>query len=339
MLIRKGQKPKTDPKTLAKNRASYAKNKDKYKPTREKYQKANRERIRRQKKEYNSEPRNKKRHSEWNNKNTERRKNSPIEAQKMSEEKERTKQKLRNEIFNEYSRNKGTCYCCGKCCKRAWDLDHSDGSGKVARSEFKSDDSYFRHLRRNKFPNKNIFHVMCCNCNQAREKFDHRPSDHKKIKYERNLQRGPKRWWKHKALEHKTKLECITAYCKHTSKKFMPMFLEEHPQKFAKGLGYEDWLKSPCGKFITSVLDTELRCEVCKVTWFDFLTMNHTRGGGGKERKKGKIPEGKTLFSYLRARHFPDREKWNILCFNCQRVDKNMRIERRKKKHSRRKKI
>ena len=117
------------------------------------------------------------------------------------------------------------------------------------------------------------------------------------------------------------------------------MFLEEHPQKFAKGLGYEDWLKSPCGKFITSVLDTELRCEVCKVTWFDFLTMNHTRGGGGKERKKGKIPEGKTLFSYLRARHFPDREKWNILCFNCQRVDKNMRIERRKKKHSRRKKI
>ena len=87
------------------------------------------------------------------------------------------------------------------------------------------------------------------------------------------------------------------------------------------------------------VSDTELRCEVCEETWFDFLTMNHTMGGGAKEREEGIVPPGKTLFSHLRARNFPDRKKWNILCFDCQRVDKNRRIERRKKEQSSRKKI
>ena len=61
--------------------------------------------------------------------------------------------------------------------------------------------------------------------------------------------------------------------------------------------------------------------------WFDFLTLNHTKGGGGKEREEGIVPPGKTLFSHLRARNFPDREKWNVLCYDCQRVDKNNRIE------------
>lgn len=325
-MNRKGQKTKTDPKVLARNRASYAKNKEKYKSTREKWQQAHREEQKKYKKKYNSEPRNKKRLAKWSHDNFERRKDIPEEAEKLKAEKLRSNKKLRIQIFQEYSKNEGTCSCCGKNCERAWDLDHEDGTGKYVRSEFNSDDEYFRYLRQNKFPDKDKLRVMCVNCNQSREKFDHRPSDHKR-KYERNLHRGKKKWWKHKELEHKAKLECITAYCKFTSKIFLPMFLKEHPQKYAKGLGYDDWLKSECGEFITSVLGNELRCEDCGEKWFDFLTLNHIKGGGGKDREEGKVPKGKTLYSYLRARNFSNPEKWNVLCYDCQRVDKNNRIE------------
>ena len=99
-MNRKGQKTKTDPKVLARNKASYAKNKEKYKPTREKWQSAHREEQKKYKKKYNSEPRNKKRLAKWSHDNFERRKDIPEEAEKLKAEKLRSNQKITYSDFS-----------------------------------------------------------------------------------------------------------------------------------------------------------------------------------------------------------------------------------------------
>ena len=37
------------------------------------------------------------------------------------------------------------------------------------------------------------------------------------------------------------------------------------------------------------------------------------------------LKQGKAPFSYLRARDFPNMDIWNVLCFNCQSLDKKTR--------------
>lgn len=278
-------------------------------------QEIHRERNKIQKKEYNSRPEVKANRKNWNKNNYERRKFE--EPEKLEEEKVREVVKLRNQIFLEYSQNTGLCSCCNVECKFTWDLDHADATGKFDRENYNNSDSWYRYLRENDFPDKDNLTVMCCNCNQAKQYVGHVSSDHNLTKYSRNLQRGPKKWWRVKATEHKVKLETITAYCQNTKNKFRKIFQHD-------ALTYDEWLQTTTGKYVTSVLGKDLCCDWCGETWFDFLSLNHVDGGGNKDREE-KIPEGKTLFSNLRARDFPDIHKWNILCYNCQRLDKKTR--------------
>jgi hypothetical protein len=272
------------------------------------------EKRKNQKKEYNTTPEAKTNTKKWNKNNYERRKVE--EPEKLEEEKYGEVVNLRNQIFLEYSQNTGLCSCCHEECRFTWDLDHADGSGNESRKKIFGD-PWYRDLRKNDFPHKDNLTVMCCNCNQSKQYVGHVSSDHTLTKYSRNLQRGPKKWWKHKPREHKYKLESITAYCKNTKKKFRTLFQP-------KRLSYEKWLNSPSGKYVTSVLGKDLCCDWCGETWFDFLSLNHVDGGGNKDREE-KLPQGKSLYSHLRARDFPDIDKWNVLCFNCQRLDKKTR--------------
>lgn len=275
-----------------------------------------RDEIIKHKKEYHTRDEVKQRRKIWNSNNWKRRKVE--EPEKIEDENDRYVTKLRNEIFLEYSKSTGLCSCCKAECELTWDLDHADESGKASRKKHNSTDSWYSDLRRNGFPDKGNLTVMCCNCNQAKQYVDHRSSDHNLTKYFRNLQRGPKRWWRMKATEHKVKLEVITAYCQNTKNKFRAIF--QH-----KKLTYDKWLESTSGKYVTSVIGKDLCCDWCNESWFDFLSLNHVEGGGNKDRKENLPDGGKDLYSFLRARDFPDENKWNVLCHNCQRLDKKTR--------------
>ena len=232
--------------------------------------------------------------------------------------KDKEKKKLRNEIFLEYSKNLGICDCCKKNCSNHWDLDHLDGSGKDVRGKNPQSDQYYRKLRKNGFPNKDKLVIKCCNCNQSRERHNHIPEDHNQKSYIKKFS-GKPMWLKHKKIEHRNKLECITSYCKNTKNEFRKIFSP-------KRSNYEQWLKTNSGKFVIEKLEAKkICCDICGEWWFDFLTINHIKGGGEKERKSNKIPKGKTLYSYLRRRKFPNDTKYNILCYNCQRDDKKKR--------------
>ena len=285
------------------------------------YRKKHSEEIKVQKKIYYKK--NKKHHNEWSRKNYRRRKKE--EPEKMRKEKERSRIKLRREILLAYSQGTGCCACCGNDCKKVpWDLDHEDDSGAtVRRSQPKGTPYYFR-LRKNGFPHQENIVVKCCNCNQSRKYSGHKKSDHKLKTYPTDRHhRGPFTR-KSQEREHRYKLECMMAFCNTTGKKFRKLFKELRSTK--NHHSFNAWLTTKPGLAVAdALLKGSLRCETCKEIWFDFLTLNHIEGGGGKRRTSGQEPQGKTIFGYLRKRNFPTSPGRNVLCFNCQRIDKNKR--------------
>jgi hypothetical protein len=56
------------------------------------------------------------------------------------------------------------------------------------------------------------------------------------------------------------------------------------------------------------------RCRCCKVTTLAFLTLDHIKGRGNKDREK--FGEGATFYQALIRRRFP--KGFQVLCGNCQ---------------------
>ena len=303
-MVAAKKKTKTDPKRLAQARKNYA------------------DHGYLARAEYNQRPEVKKRKAKQAKKNYQRRKKN--EPEKMKAEKRKSdfssNNKLRKEILSEYSQGKNTCRCCRKNCTKAWDLDHIDNTGNAIRKKLPLGTAYYRRLRTQGFPKKNTIHVKCCNCNQARKYGGHKKTDHKRKTYIKPSGRlNQKR-------EFRYKFECFCAYCKFTKKSFLKLFEEmKKKNKGKKGIGYEAWTKTKIGKYVDSVLNNKLRCESCGEKWPGFLTLNHVHGGGSKERKNKDLPVGKSQFSFLRKDCFPDPNKWNVLCYDCQRIDRNKR--------------
>ena len=305
-MVAAKKKTKTDPKRLAQARKNYA------------------DHGYLAKAEYNQRPEVKKRRAKQAKKNYKRRKKN--EPEKIKAYNQKSDNKLRKEILSEYSQGKNTCRCCGKDCTKAWDLDHIDNTGNAVRAKGTVGTQYYRKLRTAGYPQKDNLQILCCNCNSGKQYFDHKKTDHKRKTYTRDLKRGDPKWWRNKRSEHKAKLQAIMGYCKYTKRTFRPLFEKEHPRKHTRGKPYEKWWKeSPVAKYIQKVLNKKLRCENCGETWFDFLTLNHKYGGGEQERKLGTVKRGKTNYSNLVANNLPDEEKWNVLCYDCQRIDKNKR--------------
>lgn len=62
-------------------------------------------------------------------------------------------------------------------------------------------------------------------------------------------------------------------------------------------------------------------CKVCNETNLDCLELDHINGDGFKEKQKsGKRIGGYELYSKLKRDGFPDRDKYQVLCSNCNLV-------------------
>jgi hypothetical protein len=57
-------------------------------------------------------------------------------------------------------------------------------------------------------------------------------------------------------------------------------------------------------------------CACCGETNLDFLTLDHVNGDGAQKRADGALT-GATSYSWLKRRAFPDRDQFQVLCFNC----------------------
>lgn len=63
------------------------------------------------------------------------------------------------------------------------------------------------------------------------------------------------------------------------------------------------------------------KCVCCGEKNIEFLSLDHTNGGGNKERKllTGSDRNGGYHFYYfLKNAGFPTKEKYRVLCMNCQ---------------------
>ena len=83
--------------------------------------------------------------------------------------------RLKKEVFQHYSSVKMACANCGFGDIRALDLDHINGDGakkrrKLFGSRLCAGTTYYRHLRKNGFPEG--YQVLCRNCNWIKKIHD-----------------------------------------------------------------------------------------------------------------------------------------------------------------------
>jgi hypothetical protein len=58
-------------------------------------------------------------------------------------------------------------------------------------------------------------------------------------------------------------------------------------------------------------------CQCCDEDQIEFLTIDHIHGGGKKHVESLNVGRGFQFYAYLRANHFPDKDKLRVLCMNC----------------------
>lgn len=59
-------------------------------------------------------------------------------------------------------------------------------------------------------------------------------------------------------------------------------------------------------------------CNCCGEKEISFLSLDHTNGGGNKERKQLKIYGGNRFYRYLQKLNYPNKNSYQVLCMNCQ---------------------
>lgn len=80
--------------------------------------------------------------------------------------------KLKIEIMNQYGGVR--CECCGESNIGFLTIDHKYDDGIKDRIS-----NFYRHLKKNGFPDKDRLRVLCYNCNMGREKTDNKFCPHK----------------------------------------------------------------------------------------------------------------------------------------------------------------
>lgn len=91
----------------------------------------------------------------------------------------------------------------------------------------------------------------------------------------------------------------------------------------------KEWWKGGKGKELKAryhkkiklmVLDAyskgKMECACCGEKEVMFLTIDHIDNDGAKERKKLKISGG-NFYRWLVRNNFPNKDKYQVLCFNC----------------------
>lgn len=59
------------------------------------------------------------------------------------------------------------------------------------------------------------------------------------------------------------------------------------------------------------------RCVCCNENNFEFLTIDHKNEDGNEHRKKLKEQGYITIYKYLVDNNYPDKDKYQVLCMNC----------------------
>lgn len=57
------------------------------------------------------------------------------------------------------------------------------------------------------------------------------------------------------------------------------------------------------------------KCNCCGESYIEFLTINHIKGGGHKQRKILNIRSGWVFYQWLRKNNYP--KNYRVLCYNC----------------------
>lgn len=68
-------------------------------------------------------------------------------------------------------------------------------------------------------------------------------------------------------------------------------------------------------KCLEAYSNGSIRCACCGEDTIEFLSLDHKNNDGHKDRKK--YGSGSNLYTKLRVRGFPDKERIQVLCFNC----------------------
>lgn len=68
--------------------------------------------------------------------------------------------------------------------------------------------------------------------------------------------------------------------------------------------------------FIAYSKSGKCECNCCQETILEFLTLDHINNDGAIKRKAGQR-KGQTLYTYLKSHDYPDKDKFQVLCFNC----------------------
>lgn len=58
-------------------------------------------------------------------------------------------------------------------------------------------------------------------------------------------------------------------------------------------------------------------CACCGETYLLFLTLDHRKGDGATHRKQSPGHSGAGLYHYLRKRGWPSKDRYQVLCSNC----------------------
>jgi len=73
------------------------------------------------------------------------------------------------------------------------------------------------------------------------------------------------------------------------------------------------------------------KCAFCGITDIRVLELDHIHGGGNKQRKETYLHSSHHLRSYLYVNGFPDKDKYRVLCKNCNWIAYLERIEQMEK--------
>jgi len=67
-------------------------------------------------------------------------------------------------------------------------------------------------------------------------------------------------------------------------------------------------------------------CKLCNFKDIRALTLDHVNNDGAKERKTKRLT-GNHIYSYLRREGYPDKHRYQVLCFNCNTIKEAIRRE------------
>lgn len=76
---------------------------------------------------------------------------------------------LKYEVFKFYSNGDIKCTCCGEKELMFLAIDHINNDGAKDRKITGSGGQFYRWLKKNDFPNKDKYQILCFNCNQGRQ--------------------------------------------------------------------------------------------------------------------------------------------------------------------------